>query len=473
MLDTWFSSQLWPFSVFGWPEETQDLKDFYPTDVLVTGYDILFFWVARMIMAGTPLHGAGALLDGPPPRPRARRRREDVEDEAATSSTRSRRSTSSAPTRVRFTLASAAASGPTVSVERERMAGSRNFATKLWNAARFTLAQLEGKAAPRRRSTGRAPVAARPLDPVAARARPRRTSTGTWTSSASTRRRRRSTPSSGTSSATATSRWSSRSSSGRGRRRRARARPPRGVLRALPRDSLALLHPFMPFLTEEIWEKLTGRPGTLIVSPYPAGRPAWRDAAAEAAVEALRALVTRVRNFRGGARRLADRAGRALDRSGLARTECSSARSRRSRRSCAHLGAALGARASAAAAGARARRRRGRRRSASSLSAGAPRARTGERSRRTLAAIDGEIARALGEAAEPAFLDKAPPPVVEKTRAPAVELEERRARRSSAGSRVDDRVRGRRARARRWRASSRTCVCSRVDRTRRTTSPGS
>ena len=57
VLDTWFSSQLWPFSVFGWPEETADFQEFYPTDTLVTGYDILFFWVARMIMAG--LHFTG------------------------------------------------------------------------------------------------------------------------------------------------------------------------------------------------------------------------------------------------------------------------------------------------------------------------------------------------------------------------------------------------------------------------------
>src|SRR5207237_6893666 len=68
-------------------------------------------------------------------------------------------------------------------------------------------------------------------------------------------------------------------------------------------DSVALAHPFMPFLTEEIWEKLTGRPGTLIVSPYPEGDPEARDPLAERAVERLRALVTRVRNF-GGERRV-------------------------------------------------------------------------------------------------------------------------------------------------------------------------
>ena len=84
VLDTWFSSQLWPFSVFGWPEETPDLEDFYPTDVLVTGYDILFFWVARMIMAGLRFTGKAPFSHGPPARPRARGRREDVEDARAT-----------------------------------------------------------------------------------------------------------------------------------------------------------------------------------------------------------------------------------------------------------------------------------------------------------------------------------------------------------------------------------------------------
>ena len=57
MLDTWFSSALWPFSTLGWPDKTEDLDYFYPTDVLVTGYDIIFFWVARMIFSGMRAHG--------------------------------------------------------------------------------------------------------------------------------------------------------------------------------------------------------------------------------------------------------------------------------------------------------------------------------------------------------------------------------------------------------------------------------
>jgi valyl-tRNA synthetase len=79
---------------------------------------------------------------------------------------------------------------------------------------------------------------------------------------------------------------------------RAGAAAARGVLRRCLQDSLALLHPFMPFLTEEIWEKLTDRPGTLVVSPYPRGDESARDAAAEEAMGAFRAIVTRVRNLR-------------------------------------------------------------------------------------------------------------------------------------------------------------------------------
>ena len=69
VLDTWFSSGLWPFSTLGWPEQTPDFKYFYPTSVMETGYDILFFWVARMIMVGAGVHRAGALPYRLPARP--------------------------------------------------------------------------------------------------------------------------------------------------------------------------------------------------------------------------------------------------------------------------------------------------------------------------------------------------------------------------------------------------------------------
>ena len=172
VLDTWFSSQLWPFSVFGWPAKTPDLEAFYPTDVLVTGYDILFFWVARMIMAGlrftgkapfSTVHLHGLVRVGGEKMSKTKGNVIDPLEAIAEFGADA----------VRFTLASAASSGPTVSVERGRMAGSRNFATKLWNAARFTLAQLEGRPAAAD-LTGRALCAAGPLDPVAPRGDGRR-----------------------------------------------------------------------------------------------------------------------------------------------------------------------------------------------------------------------------------------------------------------------------------------------------------
>jgi valyl-tRNA synthetase len=295
VLDTWFSSQLWPFSVFGWPKKTRDLKDFYPTDVLVTGYDILFFWVARMIMAGihftgsvpfstVNLHGLVRLAGE-----KMSKTRGNVVDPLVAID-------EFGADALRFTYASSATSGPTVTLDRERLAGSRNFATKLWNAARFTLSQLEGKAR------------ARSLEGRALSLPDR------WILS------RLSTTASDVNRQLAAFRYDEAAQalygflwhelcdgylemvkpvlSGRDADDGAREIA-RGVLERCLADSLALAHPFMPFLTEEIWEKLTGRPGTLIVSPYPTGDPAWRDPAAERAVERLRALVTRVRNFRG------------------------------------------------------------------------------------------------------------------------------------------------------------------------------
>ncbi len=82
VLDTWFSSALWPFSTLGWPDQTPELKRYYPTDVLVTGFDIIFFWVARMMMIGAALHEGGAVPHRLHPRAGARRaRRQDVEVE--------------------------------------------------------------------------------------------------------------------------------------------------------------------------------------------------------------------------------------------------------------------------------------------------------------------------------------------------------------------------------------------------------
>jgi len=144
VLDTWFSSALWPFSTMGWPDQTAELKSFYPTSCLVTGFDILFFWVARMMMMG--LH----FMDEVPFR--------DVYIHALVRDAHGQKMSKSKgnvidPLTVidqygtdafRFTLAAFAAQGRDIKLAEERISGYRNFCNKVWNAARFTLMNLEG-----------------------------------------------------------------------------------------------------------------------------------------------------------------------------------------------------------------------------------------------------------------------------------------------------------------------------------------
>jgi len=143
VLDTWFSSALWPFSTLGWPEETDDFKTFYPTTMMETGYDILFFWVARMIMMGLEFTGRvpftevylhGLIRDG-----NGRKMSKslgnvidplEVMDELGTDA-------------LRYTLLTGSTPGQDMNLSLQRVEGSRNFANKLWNAARLVLMALE------------------------------------------------------------------------------------------------------------------------------------------------------------------------------------------------------------------------------------------------------------------------------------------------------------------------------------------
>lgn len=140
VLDTWFSSALWPFSTLGWPEQTEDLKKFYPTSVLVTGYDILFFWVARMMIFGL------FATDGVPPF-HTIMLHGLVRDKFGKKMSKSRGNSVDplefmdmyGADAVRFTLARGANPGSDQALAEEWIAGSRNFATKLWNATRFAM----------------------------------------------------------------------------------------------------------------------------------------------------------------------------------------------------------------------------------------------------------------------------------------------------------------------------------------------
>ena len=142
MLDTWFSSGLWPFSTLGWPDDTADLRRYYPTDVMETGYDILFFWVARMIMQGLlytndiPFHTV--YLHGLVRDEQGRKMSKtygnvidpiEVMDEFGADA-------------LRFTLLTGSTPGNDMNLSIDRVRANRNFANKIWNATRFTVANL-------------------------------------------------------------------------------------------------------------------------------------------------------------------------------------------------------------------------------------------------------------------------------------------------------------------------------------------
>src|SRR5262249_15272778 len=145
VLASWFSSALWPFSTLGWPDDTPDLRAFYPTSVLVTGYDILFFWVARMM-----LFGLYAMADAGPEQSVPFRQvalHGLVRDALGKKMSKSRGNTVDpldwierfGADATRFTLARGASPGGDVALSEEWVAGARNFCNKLWNAARFAL----------------------------------------------------------------------------------------------------------------------------------------------------------------------------------------------------------------------------------------------------------------------------------------------------------------------------------------------
>ena len=151
VLDTWFSSALWPFSTMGWPDHTPELRKFYPTDVLVTGYDILFFWVARMMMFGMFVANDDAISDNGTRGPQVPFRNVFlhglIRDEFGRKMSKSRGNGIDpldwvemfGADALRFTLARGASPGGDLTVSEDHARASRNFATKLFNATRFAL----------------------------------------------------------------------------------------------------------------------------------------------------------------------------------------------------------------------------------------------------------------------------------------------------------------------------------------------
>ncbi|NIR44049.1 MAG: valine--tRNA ligase [Gemmatimonadetes bacterium] len=298
VLDTWFSSWLWPFSTLGWPEETPDLKAFYPGHTLVTAPEILFFWVARMIMAGYEFMGAEPFrhvyLTG------------TVRDHTGRRMSKSL-GNGIDPLEVvelfgadalRFTLTNKMGIGADLLLNNEDLEESfhvgRNFGNKIWNAARLALPHLEG-----------------PVDPL-----PERGSldlADRWILSRLNRTCREVTDDLERfrlhEAAAELYRffWSELcdwylelikprlydESGGAGRD------VARAVLREVLDRSLRLLHPIMPFITEELWLRLPNRDAdSIMIAPWPAPEADWDDAEAEDQVGTLQDALTAVRNIR-------------------------------------------------------------------------------------------------------------------------------------------------------------------------------
>ena len=297
VLDTWFSSALWPFSTMGWPEQTAELALFYPTSCLVTGFDILFFWVARMMMMG--LH----FMDEVPFR--------DVYIHALVRDAQGQKMSKSKGNVIdpltiidqygtdafRFTLAAFAAQGRDIKLAEERIAGYRNFCNKVWNAARFTLMNLEGFE-PDHLSLGELALAegdkwilhrlnevARETNKALAEYRFNEAAMGlyqfTWSEFCD---------------------WyvelSKKDLYGGDPQRKTLARY---VLWYTLEHLLRLLHPFMPFITEEIWQALPGAKevATIMLAPYPEPAPERFYPEAAANMERVMAVISGIRNIRG------------------------------------------------------------------------------------------------------------------------------------------------------------------------------
>ncbi len=298
VLDTWFSSALWPFSTLGWPDDTPDLRAFYPTSVLVTGYDILFFWVARMMMFGLYAMPGRDPGDAVPFRDVALHGL--VRDAAGKKMSKSRGNAVDpldwidrfGADATRFTLARGANPGSDIPVSDEWAAGSRNFCNKLWNAARFALGNgarvpqaLPDAAAlsvPDRWILSRLSTVAADVDAAFERFEFAKACETlyhfAWDEFCDWYLELAKIPLAGEASAAAT----------------------RDVLGFVLDHLLRLLHPIMPFLTDELWTALneTALAGaaSVMVAPWP--QLSITDPAAEAEMASVMRLVTEVRRFR-------------------------------------------------------------------------------------------------------------------------------------------------------------------------------
>ena len=297
VLDTWFSSALWPFSTMGWPDKTPELERYYPTSCLVTGFDILFFWVARMMMMG--LHFMGEVPF------------KDVYIHALVRDAHGQKMSKSKgnvidPLTVidqhgtdafRFTLAAFAAQGRDIKLSEERIVGYRNFCNKVWNAARFTLMNLEGYQpsadglstitmtdADRwilHRLNQTIAETTRSLEEYRFNEAAMTLYQFTWTTLCD---------------------WYLELSKGElyseDPERIATART---VLVTVFETLLRLLHPFMPFITEEVWQALpkVDAPESIILAAFPTVQTGWDFPEEAARMEQVMGVISAIRTMRG------------------------------------------------------------------------------------------------------------------------------------------------------------------------------
>jgi valyl-tRNA synthetase len=297
--DTWFSSWLWPFSTLGWPEETKDLEVFYPTHTLSTAPEILFFWVARMVMAGLEFRGeipfADVLLHGKVRDASGRRMSKSLGNGIDPLEVVERFGADA----MRYTLVSAAALGTDIQLDHEDLESSfrvgRNFANKLWNAARFALGYLTPEDMARDPHATPLEVADRWILSRLARA------TEEVTDGLERFRLHEA------AEAAYHFVWSEFADwyvelvkdRLRGERGDASRDAAAATLATVIDGWLRLLHPIMPFLTEELHCHMPGRgiEDTLLVGPWPAA-DRDRDPDAEAVLESVQEVVGAVRNLR-------------------------------------------------------------------------------------------------------------------------------------------------------------------------------
>ncbi len=294
VLDTWFSSWLWPFSTLGWPEDTVDFKAFYPTSALVTAYDIIFFWVARMIMAGLEFTGQAPFRDiyihGLVRDKHGRKMSKslgngldplELVDEYGADA-------------LKFTLAFMCAQGQDILIDKESFKLGSKFANKVWNASRYILMNLEGRDLVGQPSLtdsdrwiyGRLDAAVRLIDEALSNYRFNDAAQAGyeffWNDFCD---------------------WyveSTKASLRLGDDEEAKREKDRAVtvLLAVLEEALRLLHPLIPFVTEEIYAKLPNVEGLLTSAPYPLPNDSRQDSDLEAGFNLVREAVRLIRTLR-------------------------------------------------------------------------------------------------------------------------------------------------------------------------------